>query len=101
MSSSEFDFSQYHPMDHNLLTARCRAHYPFGYKAAWHHFTLWWTLQCRDEVKKHTICRLGWHTKSTSLYTAHHIKQEVCLSCGAPLGPVVPWDKDDYNSDFV
>lgn len=71
----KLDFSQYHPLDHWPYTARCRAHYPHGWRSGWHHLTSTWTYRRRDQaltpLYRLLLCPLGrhkvqvWYARST------------------------------------
>lgn len=51
----KLDFSEFHPLDHNL---RDCIGYPGG---RWTHIKYRWEFQIRDEVRAWTTCKLGLH----------------------------------------
>lgn len=57
----EFDFSDYHPLDHWPGTRRCWAH-PGGVRR---HLWLAWVMGRRDQVarpfRRRLCCPFGWH----------------------------------------
>lgn len=58
----KLDFSDFHPLDHNLL--ECRG-YPGGRRLHIHYF---WTFKHANWLRRNTLCRIGVHDEAMPWY---------------------------------
>lgn len=53
-----FDFSEYHPLDHNIFDSICGMYFG-GWRQ---HIALWWEYQEEPALRRQTMCRIGRHS---------------------------------------
>lgn len=92
MKIRHLDFSEFHPLDHNLW--ECRG-YPGGRRR---HLRFRWEFQWKDDVLAHTACRVGvhrfivWHRASPGPRLGEPVVHDdvhsvVCRGCGRRASP--------------
>jgi hypothetical protein len=57
MKIKKLDFSQFHPLDHNIFDKECKE----WYGGRLNHIKLWWRYQFEPDLVRNTLCRLGLH----------------------------------------
>lgn len=75
------DFSIFHDLFHSPFNKKCRGMFPKGWKSGFYHIKLLWIYKYSEEIKSHTLCRIGIHKKTTWYSPIAHTSEVRCRFC--------------------
>lgn len=74
----KIDFSEFHPLDHNLL--QCRG-YPGGWRT---HLKFRWEFFVAPALERQTFCRIGRHRRYGDAWHGQEYLGRQCGACHKP-----------------
>lgn len=78
----EFDYSEFHPLDHWPWQPYCWG----WYGGVPRHISLWWDFQAEDQLFSATLCRIGRHRRAKFWGRDEDDIQYRCRHCFIELG---------------
>ena len=88
----KIDFSQFHPLDHWMLTKRCREMYG-GWRTHWKYG---WAFKWKDDIRRHTLCLVGIHKAQQWTRVNTGKVSFSCRGCGKKMPDVPPHERREW-----